>query len=193
MVIYRRYKKKGTLQFDVNLLIAELPSALAESIGRALVKTKGISAIPPVHENEATGGVVAEASWSRSELLSDVNRVLPVRSSVLLDDDPGMPCFALSASEWSLLPKLDGLGVLQALKNDPRTRNIPVAVLTGLGQKNEGKLRKEGAAYLTKSDSLLADNSDTLLHVVESVLGKQVTENTTAEISVLTEQPVAEC
>jgi hypothetical protein len=66
-------------------------------------------------------------------------------------------------------------------------------VLTGLGQKNEGKLRKEGAAYLTKSDSLLADNSDTLLHVVESVLGKQVTENTTAEISVLTEQPVAEC
>jgi hypothetical protein len=62
MVIYRRYKKKGTLQFDVNLLIAELPSALAESIGRALVKTKGISAIPPVHENEATGGVVAEAS-----------------------------------------------------------------------------------------------------------------------------------
>jgi hypothetical protein len=67
-------------------------------------------------------------------------------------------------------------------------------VLTGLGQQNEWKLKKEGAAaFFTKSDSLLADNSDTLLHVVESVLGKQVTEKPTAEISVPTEQPVTQC
>jgi CheY-like chemotaxis protein len=85
-----------------------------------------------------------------------------------------------------MLPKLDGLGVLRALKRDPQTANIPVIVLTGLGQKNEAKLKKEGAvAYFTKSDSLLEDNSATLLHVVESVVGKQETEAPVAEASTL--------
>jgi CheY-like chemotaxis protein len=84
-----------------------------------------------------------------------------------------------------MLPKLDGLGVLRALKQDPRTGNIPVVVLTGLGQQNEGKLKKEGAAaYFTKSDSLLADNSSTLLGVVESVLGQQPSEGPLAEMLV---------
>lgn len=92
-----------------------------------------------------------------------------------------------------MLPKLDGLGVLRALKHDPQTTNIPVIVLTGLGKQNEWKLKKEGAAaYFTKSDSLLANNSDTLLHVVESILGKGETEKPAAEISVPTEQPVTQ-
>ena len=72
-----------------------------------------------------------------------------------------------------MLPKLDGIGVLRALKSDPQTADIPVIVLTGLGQQNEAKLINEGAAaYITKSDSLLDNNSDTLLQVVKSVLGK---------------------
>ena len=55
-----------------------------------------------------------------------------------------------------MLPKLDGLEVLRALKRDPQTTKIPVIVLTGFGKKNERKLKKEGAAgYFTKSDSLL--------------------------------------
>jgi CheY-like chemotaxis protein len=92
-----------------------------------------------------------------------------------------------------MLPKLDGLGVLRALKQNPQTMNIPVIVLTGLGKQNEWKLKKEGAtAFFTKSDSLLADDSDTLLRVVESVLGKQETEKPRAE-SVPTEQPVTQC
>lgn len=53
-----------------------------------------------------------------------------------------------------MLPKLDGLGVLRALKHDPQTADIAVIVLSGLGQQNEAKLKKEGAAaYFTKSDS----------------------------------------
>src|ERR1700691_2241853 len=35
-----------------------------------------------------------------------------------------------------MLPKLDGLGVLRALKHNPQTANIPVIVLTGLGKQN---------------------------------------------------------
>jgi CheY-like chemotaxis protein len=82
-----------------------------------------------------------------------------------------------------MLPKLDGLGVLRALKHDPQTANIPVIVLSGLGQQNETKLKKEGAAaYFTKSDSLFDNDSDTLLRVVESVVGKQETSGPTAAI-----------
>jgi two-component system, OmpR family, phosphate regulon response regulator PhoB len=84
-----------------------------------------------------------------------------------------------------MLPKLDGLGVLRALKNNPQTANIPVIVLTGLGQQNEERLKKEGAAaFFTKSDSLLADNLNSLLHVIERVLGEQETEGSLADISV---------
>ena len=93
-----------------------------------------------------------------------------------------------------MLPKLDGLGVLRALKLDPQTVNIPVIVLSGLGQQNESKLRKEGAAaYFTKSDLLLADNFDTLLRVVESVLGKRETEGPLAETSAPVHSPVTQC
>lgn len=83
-----------------------------------------------------------------------------------------------------MMPKLDGLEVLRALKRDPQTTNIPVIVLTGLGQSNEAKLKKEGAvAYFTKSDSLLESDSDTLLHLVETVVGKPETEGSAVELS----------
>lgn len=47
-----------------------------------------------------------------------------------------------------MLPKLDGLEVLRALKHDPQTATIPVIVLTGLGQQNEARLKKEGGGSL---------------------------------------------
>jgi CheY-like chemotaxis protein len=37
-----------------------------------------------------------------------------------------------------MLPKLDGPSVLRALESDPLTAQIPVVVLTGLSQKNNG-------------------------------------------------------
>lgn len=52
-----------------------------------------------------------------------------------------------------LLPKLDGLTVLQELKLNEATKNIPVILLTNLGQKDEmDKGLKLGAAdYLIKA------------------------------------------
>lgn len=52
-----------------------------------------------------------------------------------------------------LLPKLDGLSVLQELKLNEATKNIPVILLTNLGQKDEmDKGLKLGAAdYLIKA------------------------------------------
>lgn len=52
-----------------------------------------------------------------------------------------------------LLPKLDGFGVLQELKKDAATKDIPVILLTNLGQKDdvEKGLSLGAADYLIKA------------------------------------------
>lgn len=52
-----------------------------------------------------------------------------------------------------ILPKLDGFEVLQALKDDPATKEIPVILLTNLNQRDEVKrgLGLGAADYLIKA------------------------------------------
>lgn len=52
-----------------------------------------------------------------------------------------------------LLPKLDGFAVLQKLKADSDTKNIPVILLTNLGQKDDVEKGLEAGAvdYLIKA------------------------------------------
>lgn len=52
-----------------------------------------------------------------------------------------------------LLPKLDGFSVLEALKKDPAAKNIPVILLTNLGQKDdvERGLQSGAVDYLIKT------------------------------------------
>jgi CheY-like chemotaxis protein len=70
-----------------------------------------------------------------------------------------------------MLPKISGPEVLRALKANPTTRNIPVAVLTSLSQKNEEKLIQEGAiAYVEKSSLELDKSSDRLVATVATLL-----------------------
>jgi CheY-like chemotaxis protein len=70
-----------------------------------------------------------------------------------------------------MLPKLSGLDVLRALKSDVLAKHIPVIVLSGLGQANETRLLKDGAAaFFTKSEKSLENNSLALIQAVESVL-----------------------
>jgi twitching motility two-component system response regulator PilH len=70
-----------------------------------------------------------------------------------------------------MLPKLSGLDVLRALKGGSSTKHIPVIVLSGLGQANEAKLLKEGAAaFLVKAAKLLDNDSSALIKAVEDVL-----------------------
>jgi CheY-like chemotaxis protein len=72
-----------------------------------------------------------------------------------------------------MLPKLDGTSVLQALKADPVTAKIPVVVLTGLSQKNEGKLIQNGAtAFLEKGQSLKSE--EPLLHTLKRILDSRM-------------------
>jgi twitching motility two-component system response regulator PilH len=70
-----------------------------------------------------------------------------------------------------MLPKVSGLDVLRALKLDVLVKRIPVIVLSGLGQANDAKLLKEGAAaFLMKSERAWEDNSAVLIQAIERVL-----------------------
>jgi DNA-binding response OmpR family regulator len=71
-----------------------------------------------------------------------------------------------------MLPKVSGLEVLRSLKADVLVKHIPVIVLSGLGQGNEAKLLKDGAAaFVVKSDKSLENSSAVLIEAVEKVLG----------------------
>lgn len=53
-----------------------------------------------------------------------------------------------------ILPKMDGFMVLKKIKSDPTTKNIPVILLTNLGQDEDiNKGKEDGAvAYLVKAN-----------------------------------------
>jgi CheY-like chemotaxis protein len=71
-----------------------------------------------------------------------------------------------------MLPGMDGTCVLRKLKQNPSTAQIPVVVLTGLSQKNERKLKQEGAAaYIDKATLDLEKSANILSHTVEMILG----------------------
>ncbi len=72
-----------------------------------------------------------------------------------------------------MLPKMSGLDVLRTLKQDPATAHIPVIILTGLSQKNEASLRRDGASGFVEKDTVL-QNSQSLLDAIEGVLLKEV-------------------
>jgi CheY-like chemotaxis protein len=70
-----------------------------------------------------------------------------------------------------MLPKLSGPQVLQKLKERQETAAIPVIVLTSLSQKNEAKLKADGAAeFLEKSAIDLEKHPDRLATAVHKVL-----------------------
>lgn len=69
-----------------------------------------------------------------------------------------------------MLPRLDGVGVLEALKKDPKMAHIPVIVMTGLSQRNEEKLKNAGAAsFYQKSELGIEKGADALLQLVGRV------------------------
>jgi CheY-like chemotaxis protein len=70
-----------------------------------------------------------------------------------------------------MLPKLSGPEVLKQLKRNPVTARIPVIVLTGLSQKNEARLREEGATAFAEKSAVL-DKPEFLLNLIRESLRK---------------------
>jgi CheY-like chemotaxis protein len=70
-----------------------------------------------------------------------------------------------------MLPKLSGPQLLEALKSNAATQNIPVIVLSSLPQKNEEKLKQIGAAaYFEKATLGVEKGSSGLIRAIEDVL-----------------------
>ena len=70
-----------------------------------------------------------------------------------------------------MLPKVGGLEVLQRLKSEPRTADIPVVVLSGLSEKNRDKLIEAGAeAYLEKNTLMPQHGVNLLPQKLEGVV-----------------------
>jgi CheY-like chemotaxis protein len=67
-----------------------------------------------------------------------------------------------------MLPKLGGVEVLLALKQNSATKRIPVIALSGLPMTNEARLKRDGAvSYLQKSN---LDDLDILLEAINYAL-----------------------
>ncbi len=68
-----------------------------------------------------------------------------------------------------IMPRRDGFEVLEALKKDPQTRDIPIIVFTGKGQEGyEARCQQLGAAaYANK----LA-GAKSLVELIQSILGE---------------------
>jgi CheY-like chemotaxis protein len=74
-----------------------------------------------------------------------------------------------------MLPKLGGREVMQALRSDPPTAQIPVLVLSSLPQANEVKLKHEGAAGYFEKSRLVehsAAGAMELIQLIENIVRK---------------------
>jgi len=68
-----------------------------------------------------------------------------------------------------MMPKMNGVETLKALKKDSKTKNIPVIILTNLGDREEDidKAKKLGARdYLVKSKVSLRELSGIVKNVI---------------------------
>jgi CheY-like chemotaxis protein len=82
---------------------------------------------------------------------------------VVIDDRPDLILLDM------LLPKMGGVEVLRALRNNPGTSKTPIVVITGLAKSNESKLKSEGAdGFFEKSK--LEEGADSFIQMVNSFL-----------------------
>jgi CheY-like chemotaxis protein len=72
-----------------------------------------------------------------------------------------------------IMPKLQGFDVLQILKEDPPTSNIPVIVLSSLAQDQDKQeaLKLGAVAYFNKSTFSLAELVNQIQHTLTSEQG----------------------
>ena len=69
-----------------------------------------------------------------------------------------------------LLPKMSGIEVLEYLKSNPGTAQIPVVVLSALYEKNREKLMAAGAEDYLEKNSLMVNGQNLLPKVLEDVI-----------------------
>lgn len=78
-----------------------------------------------------------------------------------------------------IMPRMSGLEALEAIKADPRTREIPVIILSNLGQESdvERGLSLGAVDYLVKNEARPADVAEKIAATLDLMAGRQVSES----------------
>ena len=117
--------------------------------------------------------VVDDTSTSRMLVCDALDQLGITQVSVANDGEQALktmmtqPCHMI-ISDFNM-PKLDGLGLLQAIRSYPATRNVPFIILTGKGDRAlvERAAKLGVNNYLTKPFTVPA-----LKTAIEAVIGK---------------------
>jgi len=74
-----------------------------------------------------------------------------------------------------IMPRMSGIEALEAMKADPRTREIPIIILSNLGQESdvERGLALGAVDYLVKNEARPADVADKIRVTLEQMAGRQ--------------------
>lgn len=74
-----------------------------------------------------------------------------------------------------IMPRMGGIQVLEAVKQDPRTQSIPVVVLTNLGEEStiEHAVALGAVDYLIKNETRPADVSDKVQLVLDAFVAAE--------------------
>ncbi|MDO9108876.1 MAG: response regulator [Coriobacteriia bacterium] len=74
-----------------------------------------------------------------------------------------------------IMPRMSGIEALEAIKADPRTREIPVIILSNLGQESdvERGLNLGAVDYLVKNEARPADVADKIRLTLEHMAGRK--------------------
>jgi DNA-binding response OmpR family regulator len=120
--------------------------------------------------------VVAEDDQLISSTLCDALKAAGHEAMPALDGEAAVALIKQEKPQLALLdimmPKLDGVGVVWELKQDPETSGIPVIVLTNMSDADTiSKIIAAGATdYLLKSDQSM----DAVVKKVNEVLNRQI-------------------
>ena len=106
--------------------------------------------------------VVDDNAIDRKEL----TRIIEGEGLLVLDADNGVKCLDMIKTSVPdvlildlMMPGMDGFETLESVRSDPKTRNLPVIVVTAKDLTTEDKKRLSGnaASTLAKSDAILKD------------------------------------
>lgn len=108
-----------------------------------------------------------------SEMYSERLKAANYRVTVAYDGETGLDAAKKNKPDLILLdvmmPKMNGLDVLKALKADPQTSEIPVILLTALIQELAKGITSGAVDYYVKSEVTPGD----LINRIERVLNKE--------------------
>jgi DNA-binding response OmpR family regulator len=150
------------------------PEEVVDKVHKVLGQTNGVGGLAPGAEAGTAGRVfIVEDDQFLRDLME--RKLIKEGFSVetAIEGDTGLKKILASKPELVLLdiilPGMDGFSILEKLKQNPEVANIPVILLTNLGQRDdvEKGLKLGAAGYLVKAHFTPGDIVDKVKEVLK--------------------------